>query len=110
MPDPAPADYRFLLANERTFLAYARTALALQVAGLGVLQFLTEGHPPVRQALGLGLIVIGSLVGGIGYRRFRANEAAIRAGEDIGTSVVPGLVTVVVVAAPLVGGVLLVFG
>ena len=43
-----PVDYRYLLANERTFLAYLRTALSLQVAGLGVLQFLTHGSDAVR--------------------------------------------------------------
>ena len=57
-----PVDYRFLLANERTFLAYVRTALALQVAGLGVLQFLTHGHDAVRP-LGLVLVLAGSFVG-----------------------------------------------
>jgi len=46
-------DYRFLLANERTFLAYIRTALALQLAGLAVLQFLTHGHQGLRLALGV---------------------------------------------------------
>ena len=34
-PDP-----RFTFANERTFLAWSRTALALVVAGLGVVQLL----------------------------------------------------------------------
>jgi putative membrane protein len=46
----APVDARFLLANERTFLAYVRTALSLQVAGLAVLQFLTEADQVVRSA------------------------------------------------------------
>lgn len=109
MPDPEPVDYRFLLANERTFLAYVRTALALQIGGLGVLQFLTEGNQGVRQTLGLVLILVGSAVGGIGYRRFRANEAAIRAGEELASSVVPAVVTVAVVVAPLLGGLLLLF-
>ena len=70
----APPDYRFLLANERTFLAYVRTALALQVAGLGVLQFLTHSHDAVRYTLGLALVLAGSFVGVSGYRRFRDNE------------------------------------
>ena len=33
-------DVRFTLANERTFLAWNRTALALVVAGLGIVQLL----------------------------------------------------------------------
>ena len=35
-------DARFLLANERTLLAYVRTALTLQAGGIGVLQFVTR--------------------------------------------------------------------
>ena len=38
MTDLEP-DYRFSLANERTLLAWVRTALALDVAGLGVIRF-----------------------------------------------------------------------
>jgi putative membrane protein len=53
MSDDGPVDYRFLLANERTFLAYVRTALSLQIAGLGVLQFLTNGHNVLRLVLGV---------------------------------------------------------
>ena len=41
-PDP-----RFTFANERTFLAWSRTALALVVAGLGIVQLLPP-FPGVR--------------------------------------------------------------
>ena len=36
-PEP---DARFTFANERTFLAWSRTGLALIVAGLGIVQLL----------------------------------------------------------------------
>jgi Predicted membrane protein len=36
--DGTEPDPRFTFANERTFLAWSRTALALVVAGLGVVQ------------------------------------------------------------------------
>ena len=94
----APVDYRYLLANERTFLAYVRTALSLQVAGLGVLQFLTNGTGAVRYALGLLLVTAGCYVGLMGVLRFRTNEKAIRAGEEMPT----GRVSVVVMAAVVV--------
>ena len=101
----AHVDYRFLLANERTFLAYVRTALALQVAGLGVLQFLTHGHAAVRVLLGLALVAVGSYVGFAGFRRYRANERAIRSGTEIGGSRPGAELTTVVVVVPLVAAV-----
>ena len=103
-------DYRFLLANERTFLAYVRTALALQVTGLGVLQFLTHGHSSVRYTLGLVLVLAGSALGGAGYRRYRSNDQAIRAGAEIGRSGSATLAAVAVIIVPLLAaGVLVLF-
>ena len=99
--EPGRADYRFLFANERTFLAYVRTALALQVAGLGALQFLTQGHHVVRFGLGIALVATGSFTGIAGLRRMRANERAMRAGEDIRISPLSTVVVTVVVTIPL---------
>src|SRR5581483_4076351 len=58
-------DYRFTLANERTFLAYVRTALALDAAGIAVTQFV---HPSSS---------------GLRYVRWRQNEQAMRAEEPL---------------------------
>ena len=102
-----PVDNRVLLANERTFLAYVRTALSLQVAGLGVLQFLTHGHGLVRYGLGLVLVAAGSYLGLAGYRRFRSNERAIRAGDDIGPAGTVSVLAGAVVLVPLVAAVAL---
>ena len=103
-------DYRFLLANERTFLAYVRTALALQIAGLGVLQFLTLGHAAVRLTLALALVATGSYLGLTGYRRFRANEQAMRLGAGMQPARATIVVAVVVVLVPLVAVLLLSLG
>ncbi|MGZ4426878.1 MAG: YidH family protein [Nocardioidaceae bacterium] len=110
MPEGASdghVDYRFLLANERTFLAYVRTALALQIAGLGVMQFLTKGHDVLRLLLGLALILVGSYVGLAGYLRWRDNERSIRAGHEMHTSRSASVITVAVVVVPLVAAVIL---
>jgi putative membrane protein len=112
MADPASGqssqvDYRFLLANERTFLAWLRTALALQVAGLGVLQFLTNGHGSVRYTLGLGLVLVGSYAGAFGYRRYVHNERAIRAGSDLDRARTSMVMVVAVTALPLLAAVAL---
>src|SRR6204780_2996703 len=59
-PDP-----RFTFANERTFLAWSRTALALVVAGLGIVQLMPPfpGVPEGRHLLGVPLIVLGAALG-----------------------------------------------
>jgi putative membrane protein len=103
----APADARFLLANERTFLAYVRTALALQVAGLGALQFLTRGHVVVRVGLGLVLVATGSAVAMWARRERAQNEHAIRTGTDVSHSPAGSVVVGVVTVVPLVAAVLL---
>ena len=56
-------DYRFTLANERTFLAWVRTALALDAAGLAVLHLLPVlVLPGARELLGLALVGLGAVV------------------------------------------------
>ena len=104
----APVDYRYLLANERTFLAYVRTALSLQVAGLGVLQFLTNGSGVVRYTLGVLLVLGGCYVGLTGVIRYRSNDRAIRANTEMPTGRVPVLVTAAVVVLPVVAAVVIV--
>jgi putative membrane protein len=91
-PDVQP-DYRFTLANERTFLAYVRTALALDAAGLAVAQFLTNLRPDwLRHLVAIGLVVAGVLVSVGAYRRWSANDAAMRRGAPLpGTSMPLGL-------------------
>lgn len=87
--DPAPAhpDYRYSLANERTFLAWVRTSLALLAAGIGVVAVPSHFSTRVgRHILGLLLVLIGVLAASGSYLRWRANEAAIRDGAPLPSS------------------------
>ena len=59
---------RTQLANERTFLAYVRTALSLIAGGAVLLQFFTSKIIVI--ASGWALIVIGGIVFLIGIWRF----------------------------------------
>ena len=70
--DGTEPDPRFTFANERTFLAWSRTALALVVAGLGVVQLLPPfpGVPWGRHVLGVPLIVFGAVVAVVAYREW----------------------------------------
>jgi putative membrane protein len=85
-------DYRFSLANERTMLAYLRTALALMAAGIALLHLFDD---PLDHAGGTALVVAGILVAATSYHRWRAVEAALRRAEPLPLSRVPAAVAVV---------------
>lgn len=74
----APVDPRFSLANERTFLAWNRTALALIGGGLVEAQLLRAGSNGLRELVSLALIGLGAVIGTIGLRRWRSSEIAMR--------------------------------
>jgi IS605 OrfB family transposase len=94
-------DVRFLLANERTLLAWLRTALTLVAGGVALAQFASD-HA-ILSAMGVGLLVLGSSCGVIGYVRYRAAGQAIRAGRLPAPGRGPAMLTagVVVLAAIL---------
>lgn len=78
-PDP-----RWSLANERTLLAYTRTALALIVSGLAVSGAHTYADVPAwLSAVGLPLIVIGAVVAVASRRRFLDVQQAMRSQEPL---------------------------
>ena len=78
--DPDP---RFSLANERTFLAWIRTALALIAAGIGLA--LADGlvHAPLRPVLAIGFALTGALVAALAFRRWLRTERALRRHETL---------------------------
>ena len=72
-------DVRFTYANERTFLAWNRTALALIATGVAATQLLPEFHVPGgRRILGIPLIALGAVVAVTSFRQWKANERAMR--------------------------------
>jgi putative membrane protein len=80
-PGVTEPDYRFSLANERTFLAWVRTSLALLAGGVGVLGVANHfSSPNGRKVLGITLIVLGGLSSATAYARWRASDDAIRRG------------------------------
>ena len=59
--DEKEPDARFTYANERTFLAWNRTALALIATGVAATQLLPEFHVNGgRRILGLPMIALGA--------------------------------------------------
>ncbi|ETV48648.1 YidH family protein [Pseudomonas aeruginosa] len=73
-PDP-----RFTLANERTFLAWIRTALALLAGGIAVEAFtLDVFSPAVRTTLSVALLLMALLISGSACLRWLNVERALR--------------------------------
>ena len=92
-PDP-----RFTFANERTFLAWSRTALALIVAGLGIVQLLPPfpGVPAGRHLLGVPLIILGGVLAVVAYVEWVRNQHALRTGQPLPHSVMPWLLVAMI--------------
>ncbi len=100
-------DYRFTLANERTFLAWIRTSLALLAAAVAVVQLVPEFSVPwMRHVLG-GLLALLSLVAaGTGLRRWLRVEHAIRRGLPLPRQRTPWIMTAGLILIGILGLVL----
>ena len=94
----AEPDARFTFANERTFLAWSRTALALVVAGLAIVQLLPPfpGVPWGRHILGTPLILLGSAVAVTSYLEWRGNQRALGRGGPVSRSRLPRILAVTI--------------
>ena len=110
-PEARPPDARFSFANERTFLAWNRTALALVTAGLAVTQLLPPFDVPGgRRMIGIPLIVLGVVIALSSLWQWRANERAMTEGRPLPASKLPLLVAVVIGVTALVALGLAAFG
>jgi putative membrane protein len=103
-PDP-----RFTFANERTFLAWSRTALALVVAGLGIVQLLPPfpGVPEGRHLLGVPLIALGAVLAVAAYIEWVRNQRALRRGEPMPTSIIPWILAATITGIAIIAAVVL---
>ncbi|MGH3665200.1 MAG: YidH family protein [Egibacteraceae bacterium] len=104
-------DYRFSLANERTFLAWIRTALALDAAGLAILHLL----PPFRlrggrEVLGTLLVALGAATAALSFRRWARNERAIRTDSPLPVPRTPAVIAVGVTVISLLAAVFVLAG
>jgi putative membrane protein len=75
--DPDP---RFSLANERTFLAWIRTALALTAGAIAVHAPALDFPAWARLVVSTLLLLLAGLAVAQGWLRWRRTEAAMRAG------------------------------
>ena len=105
--DGTEPDARFTFANERTFLAWNRTALALVVAGLAIAQLLPPfpGVPFGRHLLAVPLICLGAIVSMAGYLEWRRDQRALRLGQPLPRSVMPRLLAAVITVLAVIAAV-----
>jgi putative membrane protein len=90
-------DYRFSLANERTFLAWIRTGLALLGGGLAIAGFLPPLHVPyLREGLALALIALGGLIALRAVDHWSRCERAMRLGQPLPASRFPAVLALAV--------------
>ncbi|MEV0645124.1 DUF202 domain-containing protein [Phytomonospora sp. NPDC050363] len=90
-------DYRFSLANERTFLAWIRTALALIAGGIAMAQFLSaEKWGALRDVLAVGLIAVGAACALRAVSRWLRCEWAMRHGRDLPPTRFPAALAIVI--------------
>src|SRR4051794_8843902 len=102
----ATPDYRFSLANERTFLAWVRTGLAFIGGGLAAAELLPEGR--LRILLAIALLAIGGVISVRSVDHWARVERAIRRGDRLPPSRFPAtLALVVAVGAAVLVGILL---
>ncbi|MBJ7462957.1 MAG: DUF202 domain-containing protein [Mycolicibacterium sp.] len=77
-------DYRFTLANERTFLAWQRTSLGLLAAAVAVVQFMPDiSVPGLRQLLGVSVGALAILTAVAGLHRWVQVDRAMRCDKPL---------------------------
>jgi inner membrane protein YidH len=90
-------DYRFSLANERTFLAWIRTGLALVGGGLAVAAFIPPLRWPfVREGIAIGLLLLGATVSLRAVDHWARCERAMRLGRPLPRSRFPAVLALVI--------------
>jgi putative membrane protein len=108
-------DYRFTLANERTYLAWQRTALGLLAAAVAVVRLVPEmTMPGTRHVLGVLLAVLATATAAGGMLRWQQVDRAMRRGTPLprrptpaylGAGLIPiGLLTLALVISKAAAG------
>lgn len=90
-------DYRFSFANERTFLAWIRTALALLAAGIAMDSFEVSIPARAQMPLAAVLVLLGLLCSIASWIRWARAERAMRHHKPLPASGLTGVLAVTVV-------------
>ncbi|MGB0676107.1 MAG: YidH family protein [Ilumatobacteraceae bacterium] len=95
-PDPrgwgVDPDYRFTLANERTFLSWIRTSLALVAGGLGSIVVLKDIEGV--EVIGVMVLALAFVTASTSFRRWSLNERAMRLEQPLPASYLPQITAI----------------
>ena len=109
--DGREPDYRYTLANERTMLAWTRTALGLLAGGIAIEQLVPVFSVPwARSAIALVCVLLAIFVTVRGYRRWRAVDRAMRHNAPLPHNTGFTVLTVVITVIAILVGVLVFLG
>ena len=100
-PVGSEPDARFSFANERTLLAWNRTALAMIVAGVGLAGVFRSVDASI---VAIPLVALGAVLAVGGYRRWQDADRALRLGEPLPATNLPAILAfgVLVISATAV--------
>ena len=101
-PQEQAPDARFTLANERTLLAYQRSAIGLMAAAIAVAHFF--GDDVTVLVLALALLGTAAFAAVGGYARYRQVDAALRTGRSISSGSAAHLVSLAVLVCLVLAG------
>ena len=102
-------DIQLSFANERTFLAWERTALGLITAGLAITQLLPSfDFPGGRRLIGLPLIALGIVIAATSYWEWHLNQIALCHDRPLPRSRLPLIVAIVVAVVAAIGFILVI--
>lgn len=104
-------DYRFTLANERTFLAWVRTSLALLAGAVAIREFVESfAFRGARRGIAACAAGLSAVLLVLAYRRWVRAQRAMRMREPLPPSVGIPIVASVLTVSAIVIGVLVILG
>jgi putative membrane protein len=109
-PEEHEPDYRFTLANERTFLAWMRTSLALLAGGLAARELVQPFEVTgARTALSVTAVLLSLVLAVSSWRRWMRVQQAMRRGEPLRRPLAAPLLALGIACVSGAAGLLIVF-
>ncbi len=88
-------DYRYSLANERTYLAWVRTGMALIAGGIAIRIFIIDaGASRLLSVAAIGFAILGGILTITSYRHWQDVQRRMEQGDPLPTQRGPLILTI----------------